>query len=59
MKQYPYWVCRPCGDKHGKREMGVATFHTDKCDICGKVTSVTEPRDFGHLKEGWDEKNNR
>jgi rRNA maturation protein Nop10 len=50
---YPQWICRECGVKYGHRECGVATWHRDKCDVCGKETMVTEPRDYGHLKEEW------
>jgi methionyl-tRNA synthetase len=52
-KEYPQWICGECGDKHGKRECGRATWHPNTCDVCGKTTSVTEPRDYGHLKETW------
>lgn len=52
---YPTWICQPCGIKYGKRtSIGVATWHLDTCDICGNTDQVTEPRDFGHLKEGWE-----
>jgi rRNA maturation protein Nop10 len=27
----------------------------DTCDVCGKKAPVTEPRDFGHLKDGWQD----
>lgn len=27
---------------------GVATFHDGVCDLCGRETVVTQPRDFGH-----------
>ena len=54
MKYYPAWICGDCGDKHGKRECGTATWHEDECGICGAVTLTTEPRDFGHLKAGWE-----
>jgi hypothetical protein len=53
---YPQWICRSCGVKHGKRTTTgvIATWHMGKCDICKAEREVTEPRDFGHLKEGWD-----
>jgi hypothetical protein len=44
------WVCASCGEKYGRRPCGVACWHIGKCDICGTVTSVTEPRDFGGVK---------
>lgn len=53
---YPQWICRSCGVKHGKRKTTgvISTWHMGKCDICKAEREVTEPRDFGHLKEGWD-----
>ena len=51
---YPIWICNPCGTTHGNREAGVATWHIGTCCVCGmKDVSVTEPRDFGHLKSSW------
>ncbi len=56
-KPYPQWICAKCGAKYGRCAVSVATWHQDKCDVCGKLGSVTEPRDYGHLLEGWqDEK---
>ena len=54
---YPDWICSDCGREHGKRPDGNpygATYHEDTCDVCGEVTEVTEPRDYGHLKHGWN-----
>lgn len=51
---YPDWICKTCGCFYGNRPSGNpygATWHKDKCDVCGEVTEVTEPRDFGHLRE--------
>jgi hypothetical protein len=56
-KKYPDWICGSCGRVHGKRPEGNpygATYHIGKCGICGEECEVTEPRDFGHLKEGWE-----
>ena len=57
-KQYPDWICYECGRLHGKRPEGNphgATYHIGECDVCGTGgVDVTEPRDFGHLKEGWE-----
>lgn len=50
----PDWVCHDCGTKYGRGECGIATWHTDTCGVCGKETAVTEPRDYGYLKEGWE-----
>ena len=50
---YPIWICHPCGVKHGNKKCGVATWHENTCDVCGKIAIVTEPRDFGHLKDTW------
>jgi hypothetical protein len=58
-KPYPSWICDECGRLHGKRPEGNpygATWHIDECGVCGTGgVEVTEPRDFGHLREGWDE----
>jgi rubrerythrin len=50
---YPAWICRPCGEAHGRGMPAghASTWHEDPCGVCGKVTSVSEPRDFGHLKK--------
>ena len=56
-KSYPDWICNSCGRTHGKRAEGNpygATYHIGTCDVCREVTEVTEPRDFGHLKKGWN-----
>ena len=57
-KPYPDWICDECGRLHGKRPQGNphgATYHIGECGVCGTGgVDVTEPRDFGHLKEGWD-----
>jgi hypothetical protein len=41
------WVCFDCGKKHGRRGQPISTWHTGICDVCGRETGVTEPRDFG------------
>ena len=50
---YPAWICAPCGDKYGNGypEGHVSTWHLGTCHLCGNETSVTEPRDFRHLKQ--------
>lgn len=53
MDKYPQWICSACGIKHGKSECGLSTWHQDTCGVCKKETQVTEPRDFGHLKNTW------
>lgn len=46
-KKYPVWVCNDCGLKaSGGRCFEVSTYHMDKCDVCGELKAVTEPRDF-------------
>lgn len=54
-KRYPDWICEPCGRRYGKHPEGnhVATYHNGKCGVCGTQTSVSEPRDFGHLRGDW------
>lgn len=53
LKEYPVWVCAGCGEKYGNHPLGLATWHRGICGICNSDAMVTEPRDFGHLKEGW------
>jgi hypothetical protein len=54
-QDYPQWVCSTCGNKygHGYPEGHVCTMHYGLCGVCGKEAVVTEPRDYGHLKDGW------
>jgi 5-methylcytosine-specific restriction endonuclease McrA len=54
-QDYPSWVCLNCGRKHGRGAVPghVSTMHEGLCDVCGKREFVTEPRDFGHLRESW------
>jgi hypothetical protein len=54
--EQPDWVCRDCGIKYSLRNKLVSlisTWHDDICGVCGKSTSVTEPRDFGYLRPEW------
>lgn len=53
---YPAWVCLPCGHKWGRGTATgrLCTVHSGTCGICGQSRPVTEPRDFGHLKPGWE-----
>jgi len=61
--EYPTWICRDCGENYGlwyKRGIYIgpphhsATYHMGTCGVCA-VTNVpvTEPRDYGHLRSGW------
>jgi hypothetical protein len=53
---YPAWVCSPCGETWGRRPVNPhATWHPDTCGLCGRETEVTEPRDYGHLRAGWQD----
>ena len=54
---YPGFICAPCGEKHGRHAIGRhgATWHRERCDICGKLDWLTEPRDFGSLRETWND----
>ncbi len=54
-KEYPAWVCQECGLKYGRQTSKdhVCTWHPDICGVCGQEKIVTEPRDFGHLKDNW------
>jgi len=57
MKDYPTWICEICGLKYGRRVAKIATWHGGICGVCGDAAGVTEPRDFGHLRDGWEEYN--
>jgi hypothetical protein len=60
---YPSWVCHECGVKYGawykKGEYvgpkgGCSTCHQGTCGVCKKENvTVTEPRDYGHLRTTW------
>jgi len=57
MADYPAWICADCGERWGRRPAGNphgATWHMGTCDICDEAKAVTEPRDYGHLREGWE-----
>ena len=53
---YPAFICGDCGDKQGRHSPDEGTtWHIGTCDLCGaEKVAVTEPRDFGHLKDGWE-----
>jgi uncharacterized membrane protein len=64
-KTQPDWSCNTCGEKWGRwwenetytgPTPHFATYHIGKCDICGETKAVTEARDFGYLRKGWDRK---
>ena len=42
------WICHECGLKYGRPKNVVSTWHVELCDYCGKIESVTEPRDYGY-----------
>lgn len=51
---YPSVICYECGLKHGTRRVNqYSSWHQSKCDVCGDDAACTQPRDFGHLKDGW------
>jgi len=48
-----YLVCQDCGSKalkspinKGKTQFSVSTWYEGRCDVCGKLKTVTEVRDF-------------
>ena len=48
----PKWVCHVCAASKGARipPGHIATWNNNKCGICGKDTTVTQPRDFGETR---------
>lgn len=55
--EQPTWICHKCGIKYGRvtYENHPSTWHSDTCDVCGKIAAVTEPRDYGYLVSGWQQ----
>ena len=51
--RYPDWVCRPCGWQYGRFPSmdRISAWHEGTCGICGQRGPVTEPRDFGPLRD--------
>jgi len=46
-KQIIHWVCSDCGlQASNGQSFSVSTYHEGRCDICKKIKSVTEYRDF-------------
>ena len=64
--KYPAWVCYRCGVQHGnwyqaEEYVGplnhCSTWHNGTCDVCNDAkVPVTEPRDYGHLRDTWNSK---
>lgn len=55
-KAYPSEICYDCGEQHGRRKVNpCASWSIGTCDICGDKVATTQPRDFGHLKPGWED----
>ena len=52
-KSYPSSVCNLCGLKYGHRKPSLTSIYHGCCGVCGAVGYVTEPRDYGHLRNGW------
>ena len=51
----PEWVCLDCGERYGRRPLGLTTFHWDECGVCGQETAVTQPSDYGYLQPDWQD----
>lgn len=61
--QQPDWVCHDCGQEWGRwydngEYFGpvkhCATYHVNRCEVCGQEKPVTEARDYGFLRKGWN-----
>ena len=55
-EEYGVWICAECGYKYGKKVIDYSTYHYDICEYCGKITSVTEIRDWNYPKLPKDKK---
>ena len=50
-ESYPEWLCSECGHKAQQDKDKIsafATWHMHYCDVCGDMSPVTQPRDFGY-----------
>jgi hypothetical protein len=49
MGKPPEWICKDCATIRGGKmpDNHIASWHTAPCGMCGVVTFVTDPRDFG------------
>ena len=63
-RNQPDWVCRDCGGQWGLwwddghyygPPAHCSTFHHGTCGVCHQSAGVTEARDYGYLKEGWQQ----
>jgi methylphosphotriester-DNA--protein-cysteine methyltransferase len=45
-------ACQACGLRYGERCTGDATFSRGVCDVCDKLTAVTEADTFGFFYRG-------
>lgn len=51
LKPYPHYVCDPCGMKASQgKQFAMSTWHLGVCEVCGKLMSVTEARDYYYPK---------
>lgn len=56
-ENYPEAICSDCGKKYGRKIPDLATFYPATCGVCKQEKICTEPRDYGHLKNGWQNHN--
>jgi hypothetical protein len=47
-----YQVCNDCGNEYGTYSSSCSSRWVDKCDVCGKISTVTESRDYNYLEKG-------
>lgn len=45
---YPTWTCSPCALENGGYwpDGHIGCWHEAKCQVCGDLAAVTQPRDF-------------
>lgn len=54
LRPYPAVICDDCGTKWGRRTPKECTMWQGTCGLCGRAAVVTETRDYGHLRSGWE-----
>lgn len=47
-----YVTCRDCGDKYGVYSVGCSSSWNGICNVCDKLTIITETRDYAYFATG-------
>lgn len=47
-----YVTCHDCGDKYGVYSVGCSSSWNGICNVCDKLTNITETRDYAYFATG-------